>query len=116
LLTTRHFDPLDTFSRTKQEQYKNQLVCFFSKSALPVVPTLQQKLAAEFHGPVETSERSVLDNTVRFTNIVDVESRKAMSWADVVAKKKTDVKRPVGISKLVGKQSANMLTLFTKRN
>ena len=66
---------------------------------------------------VETSEKSVVDNTDQFANVVDVESRKALSWADVVAKKKTDVKKmPVGISKLVGKQSANMLTLFTKRN
>ena len=58
-----------------------------------------------------------MDNTFRFTNVADVESRKAMSWADVVAKKKTDVKKmPFGVSKLVGKQSAAMLTLFTKRN
>ena len=35
----------------------------------------------------------------------------------MVAKKKTDVKKmPFGVSKLVGKQSAAMLTLFTKRN
>jgi hypothetical protein len=50
-----------------------------------------------------------VDNTDQFANVVDVEStgRKALSWADVVAKKKTDVKKmPIGISKLAGKQRA----------
>ena len=64
---------------------------------------------------VETSEKPVTGNTGQLTTDVDVESRKAMAWVDVVAKKERDVKKmPFGISKLVGKQSAAMLTLFTK--
>ena len=64
----------------------------------------------------ETSEKSVMDNTSQFTTDVDVKSRKAMSWVDVVTKKKKDVKKmPFGACKLVGTESASMLTLFTKR-
>ena len=66
----------------------------------PIAPTIRKECVGANRPPVRSAEKDAT------TRVCDDERGVATSWADVVRKKKP--------SRLVGKQSDVMLTLFTK--